>query len=156
MYPQSYFITKGSGISKISPLNAFDKALKDAGISHLNLVTVSSILPPDIKEESYRFLKPGTIAFVILASETCKGPGRISAGLAWARGVPHGYVVEYHGHIQDKEEVRKHLLLMLEEAAKNSDIVLENPSVEVEIMDVPPKHYGSVIVALVFSQIIHL
>ncbi|RLE62002.1 MAG: hypothetical protein DRJ38_10435, partial [Thermoprotei archaeon] len=36
--PRKFFVVKGSGLSKTSKLNAFDAALKRAGISHCNLV----------------------------------------------------------------------------------------------------------------------
>lgn len=40
-----FFLTSGVGHSGTSPLNAFDRALDRAGISGLNLVQVSSVLP---------------------------------------------------------------------------------------------------------------
>ena len=42
------FFTKGVGKSK-DQLTSFELALRDAGIAPLNLVTVSSILPPGVK-----------------------------------------------------------------------------------------------------------
>ena len=40
------FLTKGVGIHK-DKLSSFELALRDAGIEKFNLVTVSSILPPN-------------------------------------------------------------------------------------------------------------
>lgn len=45
MIPRYYFVVSGSALSPVSHLNAFDGALKEAGIHNLNLVEVSSILP---------------------------------------------------------------------------------------------------------------
>ena len=43
--PKQYFIVAGKG-EGFTPLNAFDAALGDAGVGDLNLVKVSSIVPP--------------------------------------------------------------------------------------------------------------
>jgi arginine decarboxylase len=40
-------LTSGSAIGK-TPLNAFDNALRDAGIADFNLIKVSSIVPPNV------------------------------------------------------------------------------------------------------------
>lgn len=48
LVPKKIFLTKGVGFSK-ERLASFEQALQDAGISHLNLVEVSSILPRDAK-----------------------------------------------------------------------------------------------------------
>jgi arginine decarboxylase len=46
--PTAMFFTKGIGIHK-DQLTSFELALRDAKISDLNLVTVSSINPQDVK-----------------------------------------------------------------------------------------------------------
>jgi len=46
--PTAVFFTKGRGIHK-DYLTSFELALRDAGIADLNLVSVSSILPPHCK-----------------------------------------------------------------------------------------------------------
>ena len=48
--PKKFFITVGSAVSHVSPLNAFDAALVKAGIAQCNLVPVSSIIPPDAEK----------------------------------------------------------------------------------------------------------
>jgi len=45
MVPKEFFVTSGKAFSATSELNAFDQALKNAGIAHCNLVQVTSILP---------------------------------------------------------------------------------------------------------------
>ena len=42
------FFTKGKGLHK-DYLTSFELALRDSGISDLNLVSVSSIMPPECK-----------------------------------------------------------------------------------------------------------
>ena len=45
LVPKKFFVSSGCAVSKVSDLNAFDKALLEAGIGELNIVSVSSILP---------------------------------------------------------------------------------------------------------------
>ena len=46
--PKKIFLTKGVGFHK-EKLASFELALREAGIAPLNLITVSSILPPYCK-----------------------------------------------------------------------------------------------------------
>lgn len=48
MIPEEMFFTKGVGIHK-EKLQSFELALRSAGISQTNIVTVSSIFPPKCK-----------------------------------------------------------------------------------------------------------
>ena len=64
------FFTKGKGMHK-DFLTSFELALRDASISDLNLVSVSSIKPPQCKivnrEEGRKHLMPGQIVFTVIA-----------------------------------------------------------------------------------------
>ena len=68
--PKIMFFTKGRGTHK-DYLTSFELALRDASISDLNLVSVSSIKPPQCKivnkEEGRKYLKPGQIVFTVMA-----------------------------------------------------------------------------------------
>ena len=68
--PKKIFLTKGKGISR-ERLTSFELALREAGIASLNLITVSSILPPGCvfvsEEEGAKLLKPGQVVPVVLA-----------------------------------------------------------------------------------------
>ena len=103
LLPKKYFVVSGKGLSRFSKLNAFDNALRDAGISHLNLVPVSSIIPPCAEEVKYNSITPGTVAFTVMAREDGYDGETIGAGIAWAKGKPYGYVVEVHGKKGEKE-----------------------------------------------------
>ena len=46
--PQKVFLTKGVGVHA-ERLNSFEEALRAARISQMNLVTVSSIVPPPLR-----------------------------------------------------------------------------------------------------------
>ena len=68
--PRKIFLTKGVGVHK-EKLASFELALRDAGIAALNLITVSSILPPECefvdKETGVKLLSPGQIVPIVLA-----------------------------------------------------------------------------------------
>jgi len=109
--PRFFFMTKGVGRHK-EQLASFEVALKDAGISSFNLVTVSSIVPPGCKqipkEEGAGMLKPGEIVFLVLARNATNEPHRLlasSIGLAIPKDeAVHGYLSEWHGYGVTDEE----------------------------------------------------
>ncbi|HEX5977460.1 MAG TPA: pyruvoyl-dependent arginine decarboxylase, partial [Nitrososphaeraceae archaeon] len=77
--PKMMFLTKGKGIHK-DYLTSFELALRDADVADLNLVSVSSIKPPQCKiisrQEGRKYLRPGQIAFTILARSSTNEPNR--------------------------------------------------------------------------------
>ena len=101
--PRKLFFTKGVGISK-DQLTSFELALRDAGIAPYNLVTVSSIFPPDAKiisrKEGLKYFKPGQIVFVVMARAASNEPNRLltaSIGCAIpADKKMYGYLSEHH------------------------------------------------------------
>jgi len=66
LIPKGLFFTSGVGIHK-ERLVSFELALKDARVNHLNLVPVSSIVPPGCQvvsaDEGVRHLNPGQLRF---------------------------------------------------------------------------------------------
>lgn len=111
MVPTKFFLTKGVGIHK-NYLQAFELALEKAGISRFNLVSVSSILPPNCKkisrEEGLKYLSSGEIVFVVMSRNSTNEPNRlIAASIGCA--IPadtnqYGYIAEHHsfGETQEK------------------------------------------------------
>jgi arginine decarboxylase len=101
--PKIIFLTKGKGLHK-DYLTSFELALRDAEIADLNLVTVSSIKPPQCKivsrQEGRKYLMPGQIVFTILARSSSNEPNRlIAASIGLARpadDTQHGYLSEHH------------------------------------------------------------
>ena len=101
--PKAIFFTKGKGIHK-DHLTSFELALRDAKISDLNLVTVSSIKPPQCKIisilEGRKYLLPGQITFAVMARSSTNEPNRLiasSIGLAYpADNDQYGYLSEHH------------------------------------------------------------
>ncbi len=101
--PKIMFFTKGRGTHK-DYLTSFELALRDASISDLNLVSVSSIKPPQCKivnkEEGRKYLKPGQIVFTVIARSATNEPNRlIAASIGLARpadDAQYGYLSEHH------------------------------------------------------------
>ena len=109
MIPKLVFFTKGVGRDR-KELQSFESALRDAGISRLNLVQVSSILPPNCveisREEGLKHLNPGQIVYLVLAKQSSKEKNKLisaSIGIAKPKDENHyGYLSEHHAFGQDK------------------------------------------------------
>jgi arginine decarboxylase len=89
LVPTKVCFTKGVGTRK-EDKNARDEASRAAGIGKINLVTVSSILPPGIQEISLEEFKesvtPGEIVFSIHGICEANEPGtRVTAAIGLAQ-----------------------------------------------------------------------
>jgi len=157
-----FFVTSGKGLSITSPLNAFDNALVDAGIGQCNLVKVSSILPEGAKEITPYEISPGEITHCVLAMKKGKEGEVLSAGIGWAFGIDsknhkHYGVVAEKGESLPPQQLEKRLLIKLEEMGRVRGMKLGKPKIRIaSIPEVPPKHYGCVIVALIYSSTKHV
>ena len=114
--PSKVFFTKGVGVHK-EKLVSFEMALRDAHVSPFNLVTVSSIMPPNARivprEEGLVGLHAGEIVFCVMARAETNVEGEsvaASVGLA----VPpfeqghHGFLSEHHAAGMTGEECGIH------------------------------------------------
>lgn len=111
MIPKKVFFTNGVGRHK-EKLASFELALRDAGIEKFNLVSVSSILPPNCKfitkEKGLEELKAGEIVHCVMArAETNENNRLISAAIGCA--IPsdvnaYGYLSEHHGFGETDEK----------------------------------------------------
>ncbi|MEM2849335.1 MAG: pyruvoyl-dependent arginine decarboxylase [Candidatus Bathyarchaeia archaeon] len=151
LIPRRFFVTAGRGLSRVSKLNAFDRALIDAGIGDCNLVPVSSILPNGAEECKLCDIPAGSIVFVVMARMDGSEGETLGAGIAWAweEGGRFGVVVEAHDNM-DHEKLKTALNDRLNEMAVMRKIKLKNVKYRVESLSVPKGFYGSVIAALVF------
>ncbi|KKT22192.1 MAG: putative pyruvoyl-dependent arginine decarboxylase [Parcubacteria group bacterium GW2011_GWB1_43_8b] len=103
LVPSKMFFTKGVGHHK-EHLQSFEMALRDAGIAEFNLVTVSSIFPPNCKrvsrEEGRKLLSLGQVVFVVMARNATNEPNRlVSASIGLAQPSDpnqYGYLSEHH------------------------------------------------------------
>src|ERR671923_271748 len=70
MVPTHMFLTRGVGVHR-EKLASFEQALRSAGVAYCNLVSVSSILPPNCKiiprKRGETLLNPGEITFCVMA-----------------------------------------------------------------------------------------
>jgi len=110
MIPSRFFLTRGVGRHS-EKLQAFELALRNAGIAHLNLVSVSSIVPPGCeflsRDKGLELLAPGEITFVVLARNETDEPHRLlsaSVGVALpSEKSAYGYISEHHAYGQTEE-----------------------------------------------------
>lgn len=108
-------LTRGVGRHR-ERLTSFELALRDAGIASFNLVSVSSIFPPNCrlvpKSKGLRLLEDGEIVFCVLArSETNEANRLIAASLGVA--IPKnpnrfGYLSEHHSYGENSKYVSEY------------------------------------------------
>jgi arginine decarboxylase len=109
LLPRFAFLTKGAGTGAYH-LEAFDGALRAAGVADQNLVPVSSVFPPGCKlvsrDEGVKMLQPGQITFCVMArAESNELQRRVTAALGIALPVDvshYGYIAEHHAEEQDE------------------------------------------------------
>ncbi len=120
-FPRSFrgfVLVAGAGRGS-TPLNAFDAALFQAGVSAYNLLKVSSILPPHTPEREAVDLSPGSLLPIAYGSEVSSTRNeRITAAVSVA--IPEnpehiGVIMEYSGELAP-EEARRLVEAMAQEA----------------------------------------
>jgi arginine decarboxylase len=98
--PTQYFLVSGAS-EGITPLNAFDGALLQAGIGNTNIVKMSSIVPPHCQLISPIPLPPGALVPAAYGAIRSDVPGEmIAAGVAIALPEDekrNGLIMEYSG-----------------------------------------------------------
>ncbi|MFC2154422.1 pyruvoyl-dependent arginine decarboxylase [Candidatus Altiarchaeota archaeon] len=156
MIPRQFFVTTGSGVSKISHLNSFDKALFEAGIDNCNLVRVSSILPPGVVQIPPRKIESGSIVFCVLGCMNGGAGEKISSGIGWAKcrslsgDEDFGLIAEDAG-FKDESSLRSDIKEKLVEMAESRNMeILEDNYLTKELSEIPRESFGSVVAALVF------
>lgn len=77
---------------------AYDAALTACGLEQYNLVTVSSVLPPDATVERVEMVPSigsvGSLVPVVQARGTVTAPGSAGVAIAWSAGPEGGVVFE--------------------------------------------------------------
>ena len=117
-------------------LNAFDNALLAAGIGNINLIKVSSIVPPDVDIVTLPPLKPGALVPTAYAAMTSETPNEtISAAVGYALPADRskaGVIMEYHDRT-DRTTADQVIRAMLAEAfAVRGETIREMKVVAVE------------------------
>ncbi len=111
LIPRYMFLTRGVGHHR-EKLRSFEYALEDAGVAKFNLVSVSSIIPPQCKlipwEKGLKLLQDGQILFGVFAKCDSNEKRRLitaSIGCALpADKKTYGYISEHHTYGQTAEE----------------------------------------------------
>ena len=87
--PRLLHLTRGCS-EGLTPLTAFDNALRDAGIDNLNLVKVSSIVPKDARFGPRPDLPVGTVVPTVYAHIVSNVPGEIVSAVIAAASASTG------------------------------------------------------------------
>jgi len=106
-------------------LTAFDNALLGAGIGNVNLVRISSILPPSAQQDQALELPPGSLVPTAYGSIVCDQPGtKIAAavGVGFSADT-FGVIMEFSG-MCSKQEAEAKITGMLKDAFENRGIPL--------------------------------
>ena len=117
-------------------LNAFDNALLAAGIGNINLIKISSILPPDVPVVDLPKIKPGALVPTAYAAVTSETPGELVAA-AVGYAIPddpakNGVIMEFHG-VATRDEAEQQIRAMLDEAFRvRSETIAEMRVVAVD------------------------
>jgi len=111
-------VRRGSGSGR-TPLSAFDSALMEAGVANLNLVTLSSVIPPgsrithtnEVLEAAH-----GDRLYCVLSSGHADHPGEIVwSGLGWVVDEETGKGLFVEHHAGSEESLREQITLSLED-----------------------------------------
>ena len=149
--PSRFFVTSASAVSRVSDLNAFDKALIKMGIGEQNLVAVSSVIPERAKETEICELPMGAVTHCVLA-QMRGNAGIISAGIAYAfrKDGKGGYVAE--SRISGTRSLLiEDLKNKMKEIAASRSTELDDIRYVTEELLIPEGHHGACVAALVFS-----
>jgi len=153
LVPKKFFVTSGCATSMVSDLNAFDKALINAGIGEQNLVSVSSVIPVGGKQVPVRQLPMGAVTHCVLAQMRGSEGEMVAAGIAHAyrRDGQGGYVAEGHLH-GTKKALKEVLEWKMGEMSKLREIEFNQIHYKIEELSVPMNHYGACVAAVVFVE----
>ena len=123
--PKKFFITAASAEGNTT-LTAFDNALLAGRVGNLNLLRVSSILPPKAKLCDDLQIPPGSLVPTAYGCIVSEEPGQLIAaavGVGFSEDA-FGVIME-HACIGSKEEVENEVERMLREAFAVRGMVLK-------------------------------
>lgn len=156
---KKFFIVRGCGQDELSPIIAFDKALKQAGLYHCNLVPVSSILAENSREIKFfpKLIQAGEIIFCVMArADGLRNQSTTSAiGYAFCEdkknGEKYGFVLEHHSkEAMSRKEIETNLKKGLNEMAKIRSVKIMKKNIVYSKLDKIDKKYGCCITVLVY------
>ncbi|MDH7478663.1 MAG: arginine decarboxylase, pyruvoyl-dependent [Syntrophomonadaceae bacterium] len=124
--PKKFFVTAGSAEGE-TELNAFDNALLAAGVGNVNLIKVSSILPPGTEFCPELKIPFGSLVPIAYASIISEEPGQtISAAVATGLSAEtFGVIMEFSGCCS-REEAEMTVTEMVREAFRVRGMALKD------------------------------
>ncbi len=127
--PKKYFLTAAAAEGR-SKLTAFDNALLKARIGNVNLIRVSSILPPSAKLDENLVIPPGSLVPTAYGSIVSDVPGELISA-AVAVGIAEdsfGVIMEFSGKCS-KAEAEETITAMVREAFETR----QKPLIEIKV-----------------------
>lgn len=115
--PRKFTVVAGAA-EGTTRLNAFDNALLAAGIGNVNLLKVSSILPPGAEEAPFLEVPPGSLVPTAYGAVESHNEGELIAaavGVGLGEGGEYGVIMEFAGRVS-RAEAEEEIRAMLDEA----------------------------------------
>lgn len=143
-------LTKGASEGP-TKLNAFDNALLDAKIGNVNLIPVSSMLPPDTELVEMPLLEPGEMTNCVLSHQYSDNPGdEIAAVIAFCMAEEMGCVIETKGINRSIDELRSEAKFMAEYMMEKRELEIIDYKEIIQTHTVQER--ASVVAALVYHN----
>lgn len=143
-------LTKGASEGP-TKLNAFDNALLEAKIGNVNLIPVSSMLPPNTQLIDMPELEPGEMTNCVLSHQYSDNPGdEISAVIAFCQADEMGCVIETKGVNKPIDELKKEAKFMAEYMMEKRELEIIDYKEIVQTHTVIER--ASVVAALVYHN----
>lgn len=149
------YVCSGTGEAEME-MNAFDKALLNAGIAHYNLILLSSVIPREAEIIERKFPGRegdwGNKLYVVLAKAVQKEKGKKAvAGIGWIRKESgEGLFAEYNG--ESKEEVEGKIVKTLEEIKRIRGKEFGEIGFKIEEIECTGKNVCAVVAAVYKSE----
>jgi arginine decarboxylase len=148
MLPRAVTAVAGAGEGS-TDLNAFDRALADAGIANLNFIRVTSIFPQGARVVPMRAFDPGMLMPAVYARITRHTPGeRIAAAVAIGISAEGYGVIMEHSHSGSAENADHIVRRMVDEAMATRG--LHTTEVVVAAKEHVVQRTGCVVAAVLF------
>jgi len=145
--PQRYFLVSGCS-EAVTELNAFDGALRQASVGDVNLLKVSSIVPPRCRRIEPIALPKGALLPIAYAAISSEKQGDIISA-AIAVGIPEeedqvGVIMEHSG-LGSKNAIEKIVIDMATNALKMRGLTIksiESKAVEIKVKKIAAAFAG--------------
>jgi len=131
--PKKYFVTAAAA-EGLTKLNAFDNALLAARIGNVNIIRVSSILPPGTEYDPDLVFPPGSLVPTAYGYITSDVPGELIAA-AVGVGISResfGVIMEFSGWCTREEAQAKVEQMIREAFARRGMVVVQTKVAAVE------------------------